>query len=180
MKRDVMGSRLGERIVVNGSAEESLLLRWLQTALETTGSRPALNCLDVVEGVVVAADGYRAHFAPLPAALVEQDGLVYLGKVPSGKFWTEAHKVVDTPAYKVQEIVQWAREQEAEVRIQKKFLLDAIAGMGDTVVIRLHRGRALEVVSPGVERYALVMPMTKTDDSKDGWEPWPEQKEEEV
>jgi len=159
-------------MIIEGTKDESKLLRWVQNAQSEDEARPVLASMHVTEGYVMAGDGFRLHATPTPPCLGNALGKQIKGKVPAGEFIAKVAEVEGTYPDMFQ--VMPVGEAGFAIAVNAKYLREALQGIEGRVILRFQSSKtAFEVFDEHGERYALIMPAHLCEDvlARRGWRP---------
>jgi len=160
-------------MIIEGTKEESRLIRWLQKAQSDDAARPILTGLHVTEDYVIACDGFRLHATPTPLCLQLARDKQVKGKVPAGDFAANMEEVEGT----YPDIFQVMPNSEATfaVAVDPKYLREALQGVEGYAVLRFRSpDTPIEVFDQYGKHYAVIMPRHQhpaNDPKVGGWRP---------
>ena len=163
-----------EILVIKGDKEQSKVLRWLKLGASKDDARPALTGIKIDGDAAITADGFRMHMAPTPPCVIDHDGKILAGKVPSGDFLTELETVESIfPDYR--QIIPDSELVKFEITVNSKYLVDAVKGMGadcdNRCVLQFYGPhQPMVIIDPSKHnpKKAVIMPMH----AREGAEYW--------
>ncbi len=144
-------------------------IRWLHDGTSKAG-RPALEGLNVENGITVTANGFELRIAPTPESLKEFDGkLVRLDKAPrAGGDVVKVDLITDGTFPDWRGVIPTS-EPVLKIGINAGWLAALLSGMGKIVELTFY-GPTQPIVIKSEDKYALLMP-AHIDDRVDQFDP---------
>lgn len=149
--------------------KDAKALSWLKKAISPKHPRRAMKNFNVKSDHLAATDGFRIHICTPVESLIDQtDSVVSLNFLRSEACLVEVEKIEDTfPEYKF--INEPDDDKAIHIVLNKRYLMDALSAMSDTVVLCVRsKDKPIDVFGTlnkftDVALYASIMPMRGFD-----------------
>jgi len=154
--------------------DENERLRWMQKAAVKGNERPALQCVHISGNTMATADGFRVHAGKAPTGLLDET----VAKLPDRILKRDEVIEVETPDHKsptFSTLIPTANPAY-EVRVEAKYLRDALEGFEGTVTLCFHKEwdpiELLGKAPDTTEAYVLLMPRRANPTEDSAWRPY--------